>query len=87
MMDEEEELKMKALGALKHAVHCYPLISKLLLEKNKVNVAGRSFQTDWPSVLSPLSELHDSFSTQEGIIAGLLGRDLTAAKKNCFYLC
>lgn len=79
--DDEEEMKMRASESLKVAVRCFPLIPKLLLEKNNINVRGRSFQTDWPSVLSPLSELHDELSTQEGIVAGYFAREIATTKE------
>lgn len=77
---EEDELKTKAFEALKTAVYAYPLIPKLLLEKNNINITGRSFQTDWPSVLSPLRELRDELSTRESLVSGILWRDVVIAK-------
>ncbi len=76
---EEDEMKTKAFEALKTAVHAYPLIPKLLLEKNNINITGRSFQTDWPSVLSPLRELSDELSTRERL-SGKVWRDVVTAK-------
>ena len=45
-----------AIEALKDAILKFPYIPSLLLEKNKVNTTGRSFQMDWPSTLGRLQE-------------------------------
>jgi len=40
-----------AHAAMKHAISRFPSVLEELLVQNDVNTAGRSFQTDWPSVL------------------------------------
>lgn len=79
--DEEEKLLgFRASEALKTAICSYPLIPKLLLEKNNINITGRSLQTDWPSVLSPLNELAEDQNTHERFRTGSL-RELASAKE------
>lgn len=48
----EGDLRKKANSALKSALHMYPEVLPLLLEKTGVDVTGRSVQYDWPVVLS-----------------------------------
>ncbi len=78
--DSDDGLK-KASEALKVAITRYPLIPKLLLEKNKINTTGRSFQTDWPSVLSPLREFNEDLKIHEATIAGSLANDYQASNQ------
>jgi hypothetical protein len=47
----------KANEAIKSAMRRFPSVLQHLLTKNEVNVTGRSFQTDWPSVLAYASDL------------------------------
>ena len=79
--EDEDAMKVKATEALVSAIRCNPHIPQLLLDKNKVNITGRSFQTDWPSVLSPLRELNEDLTTQQSILAGSLARDYEGAKR------
>ena len=71
--EEAEELTVKATEALTLAIHNHPFVPRLILEKNKVNITGRSFQTDWPSVLNELD-------TREVGCTGYLSRDYQVAK-------
>lgn len=53
-----------------------------MLSNNSNASACRSFQTDWPSILSlslSLSELYDELSTQEGIEAGYFATEVATA--------
>jgi len=77
--EEEEALKVKANEALKQSILSYPSIPKLLLEKNKINITGRSFQTDWSVIISPLREIHED-NEQNIMTFGSLGKDLVTAK-------
>jgi len=79
--DEDELMKVKATEALKSAIRSYPFIPKLLLDKNKINTTGRSFQIDWPSVLSPLREFNEDLKNHEAVIAGLLANDYEVSKQ------
>jgi len=49
-----EQLMEKANQQLHNSIRDFPEIPNLILEKNKVDVTGRSFAMDWPSVLEPL---------------------------------
>jgi hypothetical protein len=46
----------KANNAIKTALSRFPSIVEHLLAKNEVDLTGRSFQTDWPSVLGYVSD-------------------------------
>ena len=52
--EQSESLLQRANEALKNAVNRYPSIPQLLLEKNKVDVRGRSCNVDWPTVMVKL---------------------------------
>jgi len=58
--EDAEEIRQKANEALDLALSQFPLIPRLLLEKNKINVKVRSFQTDWSSVMDPLEQIDKS---------------------------
>ncbi len=79
--EEDERMRSKATEALQSAILSYPMIPKLLLEKNQVNITGRSFQTDWPSVLSPLGEINDEVRSFEAIQAECFARDYERTKE------
>jgi len=49
--DDGELISSKANKALQSALSKFPSVLPLLLEKNNIDVQGRSFKTDWPSVL------------------------------------
>ena len=49
-----KHLMEKANRQLHESIRAFPEIPSLILEKNKVDVTGRSFSMDWPSVLVPL---------------------------------
>jgi len=51
---ESETILQKANDALQNAVNLYPSIPQLLLEKNKIDVRGKSCNVDWPTVLVKL---------------------------------
>jgi hypothetical protein len=53
---EDLSVSKSAINALEDAILKFPYIPSLLLEKNKVNTTGRSFQMDWPSTLGRLRE-------------------------------
>ena len=46
-----EDSEQKSKSAIKTAVSRFPSVLDLLLHANEVDISGRSFQTDWPSVL------------------------------------
>lgn len=46
-----EDSQQKADSAMKQALGRFPSVLEQLLVQNDVNTSGRSFQTDWPSVL------------------------------------
>lgn len=79
--EEDYELKEKSIEALKLAINRYPVIPKLLLEKNNVNVKGRSFQTDWLSVLSPLGEISDDLEARQAMKGGCHLNQICEAKE------
>jgi hypothetical protein len=43
--------EQKSKSAIKTALGLFPSVLDLLLHANEVDISGRSFQTDWPSVL------------------------------------
>ena len=49
--EEGDDLAGRASDALRSALRRFPNVLEALLEKNGVDVRGRSFQIDWPSVL------------------------------------
>jgi hypothetical protein len=55
--DPSPELEAKANNAIKTALSRFPSVLEELLHKNEVNVTGRSFQIDWPSVLGYARDL------------------------------
>ena len=79
--EEEELMRSKATEQLKKAISSYPMIPKLLLEKNNINTRGRSFQTDWPSVLSPLREINQEVRNFEATKVNSLVREFERAKE------
>ncbi len=58
-----ENIKAKADEALRCAIRRFPSVIRHMLEKNNVNVTGRSFDKDWPTVLGPLAQLNYSSNT------------------------
>jgi Transcriptional repressor TCF25 len=55
------DAKNKADAAIQTALFRFPTVIGYLLEKNEVNTASRSFQTDWPSVFEFVNELTKEF--------------------------
>jgi len=49
-----EQLLEKANRQLHNSICAFPEMPSLILEKNNVDVTGRSFSMDWPLVLEPL---------------------------------
>jgi hypothetical protein len=47
-----ENSEQKSKSAIKTALGRFPSVLDLLLHVNEVDISGRSFQTDWPSVLA-----------------------------------
>jgi len=62
-----QQLMEKANQQLHDCIRAFPQIPILILEKNNVDVTGRSFALDWPSVLEPLRKIdHNNVHGVEG---------------------
>lgn len=68
--NKAQELMEKSHKQLQRSIRAFPEIPNLLLEKNNVDVSGRSFAMDWPSVLKPLRTIahydDDLYNEKEG---------------------
>eukprot|EP00559_Dactyliosolen_fragilissimus_P007077 CAMPEP_0184859710 /NCGR_PEP_ID=MMETSP0580-20130426/4696_1 /TAXON_ID=1118495 /ORGANISM="Dactyliosolen fragilissimus" /LENGTH=933 /DNA_ID=CAMNT_0027356501 /DNA_START=227 /DNA_END=3028 /DNA_ORIENTATION=+ len=53
-----------AHDALVTAIRLYPNIPQMLLEQNKINVQGRSFERDWPTILDHLQKQHTKITSK-----------------------
>ncbi len=61
--ESHEDIKARADEALRCAIIRFPSVIRHMLQKNNVNVTGRSFDRDWPTVLGPLDQLNYSSNT------------------------